>query len=166
MPKVETMFSKFKNSKVFAKLDLKSAYWQIELDDEAKDLSVINTSKGLYRVNRLQMGMKNSSHIFQRVMEDILSDLKGVIIYQDDIAICAPDKSCLEKRLNAVMKRLEEKNVTLNRDKCVTYCEELSFLGFRISSQGITPDEKLVSKIKEIARPSSIKELEHFLGLL
>ena len=34
-----------------------------------KELSVVNTSQGLYWVNCLQMGMKNASAIFQRVME-------------------------------------------------------------------------------------------------
>ena len=77
IPSIETIFAKLKNAKVFAKLDLTSAYWQIELDEKAKELSVINTSKGLYMVNRLQMGMKNASTIFQRTMENILSDLKG-----------------------------------------------------------------------------------------
>ena len=44
-PNIETIFSKMKDAKKFAKIDLKSAYWQIELDDEAKNLSAINTSK-------------------------------------------------------------------------------------------------------------------------
>ena len=50
----------------FAKLDVKSTYWQIALDEKAKELSIINTYKGLFSVNRLQMGMKNASAIFQR----------------------------------------------------------------------------------------------------
>ena len=95
-PHIETIFSRLKNAKVFAKIDLTSAYFQIELDDNAKNLSVINTNKGLYTVKRLQMGMKNASAIFQRTMETILSDLKGVLIYQDDVAIFAPTTEVLE----------------------------------------------------------------------
>ena len=50
-PKIEILFSKLTNVKKFAILDLTSAYWQIELEEKAKILSVINTSKGLYKVN-------------------------------------------------------------------------------------------------------------------
>lgn len=166
LPRIETIFSKLKNAKVFAKIDLRSAYWQIELDDKAKELSIINTSKGLYRMNRLTMGMKNSASIFQRVMESILSDIKGVLIYQDDVAIYAENKEALEKRLKAVKTRLAEKRITINESKSVEYCEILTFLGFKISARGIEPDDKLVSKIKDIKVPQTCKEIEQFLGLI
>ena len=76
-------------------IDLASAYHQIALDKDAKNLSIINTTKGLYRLDRLQMGMKNASVIFQRTMEQIMSDLKGVLIYQDDVLIYAANKDSL-----------------------------------------------------------------------
>ena len=72
-------------------------------------LSIINTSKGPYKVNRLQMGIKNSSAIFQRTMVSILSDLKGVLIYQDNDLIFVDNEDSLTKRLNAVRTRLCEK---------------------------------------------------------
>lgn len=166
MPNIEHIFSKLKNANHFAKIDLRHAYWQIELDKNAKDLSVINTTKGLFRMNRLQMGMKNASAIFQRTMESILKDIKGLLIYQDDIAVFASDMPTLEKRLNAVKNRLREKNVAINHSKCVEYANEISFLGFKISSRGIEPDNKLVQKIRQIEAPKSHAELQQFLGLI
>jgi transposase InsO family protein len=166
IPNVECLFAKLKNAKKFASVDLRSAYWQIELDEAAQDLSTINTSKGLFRVKRLQMGMKNASFIFQRTMENILHDIKGVLIYQDDVLVFAENSSALNKRLQAVKTRLHEKNVTINEDKCIEETDEISFLGFRVSAAGIQPDDRLVQKILKIAPPSNRKELEHFLGLV
>lgn len=165
-PSTEMLFARLKNATRFAKLDLTSAYWQIELDDAAKELSIINTTKGLYRVNRLQMGMKNSSAIFQRAMESALGDLKGVLIYQDDVLIHASNDDELRKRLQAVKTRLHEKHITVNTDKSVEYADEISFLGFRISSKGITPDAKLVDKVKQIQTPINKREVEQFMGLV
>ena len=99
IPNPETMFAKLKNARLIAKVDLTQAYNQIELDQNAKNLSVINTTKGLYKVQRLQMGMKNASVIFQRTMEQIFRDLKGVLIYQDDVLIFGPNKEILDKRV-------------------------------------------------------------------
>ena len=64
LPTVEEIFSRIGNAKQFAKIDFKSTYWQINLDKKSRELSVINTSKGLYTLNRLQMRMKNASTIF------------------------------------------------------------------------------------------------------
>lgn len=164
-PSTEIIFAKLKNAKKFAKLDLTEAYSQIELNDEAKRLSIINTTKGLYTVNRLQMGMKNSQAIFQRTMESILSDLKGVLVYHDDILIFAENDDSLEKRLKAVKTRLNEKRVTINKEKSINYADELTYLGFRVSARGIEPDNELVEKIVNIETPRSRKDVDHFVGM-
>ena len=166
LPNIETIFARMKNAKRFAKIDLKSAYWQIELDNNARQLSIINTSKGLFYVNRLQMGMKNSSSISQRTMEDILADIKGILIYQDDILVFGENDEALKKRLEAVKQRLNEKKITINKEKSIEYVDEITFLGFSISSRGIQPDQKLVNKIQDISVPSNKKEVESFIGLV
>jgi hypothetical protein len=166
IPNIEHIFARLKNAKKFAKIDLRSAYWQIELDESAQDLSVINTSRGLFRVRRLQMGMKNASFIFQRAMESILADLKGVLIYQDDVLVFAENAESLQKRLNAVKNRLSEKKVTINENKCIDLSDVVSFLGYRISAAGIQPDDRLVEKIRQLSPPTCKKEVEQFLGLI
>ena len=42
---------------------LSEVYYQIELDEEAKDICTINTSQGLFKMCRLPQGLKNSSSI-------------------------------------------------------------------------------------------------------
>ena len=59
---------------IFGKIDLSDAHYQIELDDEAKDICTINTTQGLFKMCRLPQGLKNSSSIFQNCIE---STLKG-----------------------------------------------------------------------------------------
>ena len=65
LPDIETIFHKLHGAKFFAKIDLSSAYYQIKLDKASQDVSTIITSQGLYRVLRLQQGMKNASSIFR-----------------------------------------------------------------------------------------------------
>jgi hypothetical protein len=166
MPTAEEVFCKVGKACKFAKIDLKSAYSQIALDDNACMLSTINTHRGLYTLNRLQMGMKNASAIFQRCMEQILSNIPGVIIYQDDVMVCADSSRQLKKRLGQMKQRLKEFNVTLNTDKCIDECESLKFLGFIFSARGISPDPSLTNKISEAPAPTTTKELSSFLGLV
>ena len=53
---------------MFSKVDLKQAYSQMELSDEAKKLLTINTQKGLYQYNRLAFGIASAPAMWQRTM--------------------------------------------------------------------------------------------------
>ena len=165
-PSIEEIFSNLSDAQYFAKIDLTSAYNQIELCDEAKKISVINTTKGMYQLNRLQMGMRNSSSIFQRCIEQITKGLEGLIIYQDDILIAAKTKSELENRVKNLKSRLDEWDVTINMKKSIEYAEKITFLGYEISKEGIYPDKRLTNKITSIEAPTNKKELESFIGLI
>ena len=87
------------------------------------------------------MGMKNSSAIFQRAMEQILADIKGILIYQDDVLVFVENEVALQKRLHAKKTRFREKRITRNEEKSIELCDTKSFLGFRVSDQGIEPDK-------------------------
>ena len=64
VPNTVIIFAKLKNAKIFVKINFASAYHQMALDEDANNLLIINTTKGLYRLERLQIGMKNASVIF------------------------------------------------------------------------------------------------------
>ena len=116
----------------FAKLDLKDAYWQTELDEEAKQLSVINTTNGVYTMNRLQMGMKNAASIFQKVIESTLGGIPGVIAYQDDVLMFAATEASLRRWMTATRNKLEECGFSINEQKSATVSESISFLGYEL----------------------------------
>ena len=165
MPAMETIFAGLSDAKHFAKIDLKEAYWQIPLDAKSREICTINTSKGLFHMTRLPKGMKNSSAIFQRVIESILKDVQGVIIYQDDILIHASSSDSLARRVSSVIQRLEEKNVTVNKAKSILNTSQVKFLGHVLTETGIRPDPDIAAKIQSFKPPTNRSQLESFLGL-
>eukprot|EP00731_Ephydatia_muelleri_P029646 Em0021g169a len=64
LPRVEDILE---DSTIFSKIDRQSAYLQMELEEESKEFTTINTHKGLYRFNRLAFGI--ASAIWQRAMD-------------------------------------------------------------------------------------------------
>ena len=78
--------------KKFMTLDLSEAYLQVELEEEVKSCTTINTHKGLYAFNRLPYGIASSPAIFQCVMEQILPKVPGIVCYIDDILITVTGK--------------------------------------------------------------------------
>ena len=126
----------------------------------------MSTTKGLFRVVRLQQGLKNAAAIFQQSIEEILKGLHGNVAYQDDILVYGRTEAELKKRYNAVKERLKAKNFTLNEDKCVSFSTSITFLGYEISSDGIKPDPKPVKRLLELQPPTTVKEVESFTGLV
>jgi len=165
-PDMETLFSRIHEAKCFAKFDLRSAYWQVELDEHSKDLTTINTTKGLFRFRRLPFGVKTASAIFQRIIEKVCSGLKGIVVYQDDILVFGKDRTELNERSQKLLERLNKRNVQINWEKSIRFAESMSFLGHTISADGIKPDKRLVDKVLKISRPKTKKELNSFLGLV
>ena len=69
MPKIDDIFANLSGGKKFTKIDLTQAYHQMEIDDVSKPLLVINNHKGLYRYNRLVLGIVSAPAIWQRAIE-------------------------------------------------------------------------------------------------
>jgi len=83
---MEEVLATLSGRKLFSKIDLAQAYQQVLLDDDSKKYTTINTHKGSYVYNRLAFGISSAPSIFQRIMENLMKDLK-VIVYLDDLLI-------------------------------------------------------------------------------
>ena len=74
--KTGTLFAEILSCKKFAKLDLKHAYQQMLLHKSSRELLTIITHLGLFKPNRLALGIKSATGIFQRAIENKLKRLK------------------------------------------------------------------------------------------
>lgn len=159
------MKTKLMGAKYFTKLDLHSAFHHVTITEKSRGLTTFMAPNGLYRFKRLVFGVNCAPEIFQRIMEGILRDIENVIIYIDDILIYASTIKQLRKDTKRVEAALGKNNLTLNRDKCVYEAESLSFLGHRLSAQGLNIEEQKVKDVKAFREPKSASELKSFLGL-
>ena len=66
LPRIEGLFASLAGGKSFTKLDLAHVYQQLELDNDSKKFTTINTSRGLYQYNRLPFGVASVPSTFQR----------------------------------------------------------------------------------------------------
>ena len=68
---------------------------------------MINTNQGLYEYNWLPFGIASAPGIFQQVMESLLSGLKGVVVYPDNILITGQKGGEHLKTLATVLQSLQ-----------------------------------------------------------
>ena len=84
IPDIEIIFHYLHGDSYFGKFDLSDAYYQIELNEDAKEICTINTSQGLFKICRLPQDLKNSSSIFQNCLESTLKGSRDVVFFQND----------------------------------------------------------------------------------
>ena len=166
IPKVDDTLAQLTGARVFSKLDANSGFWQIPLAEESRPLTTFITPFGRYCFNKLPFGICSAPEVFQRRMQQILEGLPGVVCLIDDILIFGKDQEEHNSRLAAVLKRLEENNVTLNSEKCEFNKASIGFVGHLINSEGIRADPAKTSAISQMPAPQSLTELRRFMGMV
>lgn len=77
--------------------------------------------KGLYQINRLPYGVSNAPAIFQRIMDQVLQGLPGVVCFLGGILITGKLAEDHLQNVEAVLKRLQGRGLRVNRDKCAFF---------------------------------------------
>ena len=68
-------------------------------------------------------------------------------------------------RLHQVFERLRHVKLKLGAEKCTFATKEVSYLGHRVTEEGLLPDPSLLTAIREIQSPKNTTEVRSFLGL-
>ena len=167
LPTLEDLTHKFAGATVFSKLDARSGYWQLPLDEETAKLTTCLTPFGRFFFKRLPFGISLASEIFQRVMTNLLAGINGVVCFMDDIGIGGKTVAHHDDHeiLQAVMKRINNVGLKLNEQKCKFRKSEIEFLGHRINSDGIRPDPTKVKAILEMSVPKDTTEARRFIDM-
>ena len=158
--------SELSGKSIFSKIDLLKGYHQIPVADADVAKTAVITPFGLYVFPRTPFGLKNAGQDFQRLMDEILGDLPRVFVYIDDILIASENLDQHLKDLDVVFKTLSANGMVVQRHKCVLGKASLEFLGYQVDSTGISPLKDRVSAIEKATPPTSIKELQRFLGMI
>ncbi|XP_055355332.1 uncharacterized protein K02A2.6-like [Paramacrobiotus metropolitanus] len=166
LPTPDELFAKLNGGCKFSTLDLAEAYAQIELDEESKQLVVINTHKGLFRYNRLPFGVASGPSIFQQIIERILQGCEGVAVYLDDIIVTGATEEEHLRNLEKVLQRLEEHGLTLKQTKCRFLQESVEYLGFVVDSRGRHISRDRAKALLDMDEPRNVSELRAFLGMV
>ena len=76
LPRMEEILDCLGGYKYFSVLDLKSGYYQVEIQEEHKPYTAFTVGPlGLWEYNRLAMGLTNSPATYQSLVEECLGDL-------------------------------------------------------------------------------------------
>ena len=100
-------------------------------------------------------------------MDSVITSLhwKTCLFYLDDIIVFAATWEEHLDPLRQVFKHLRHAKLKLGADKCTFAAREVSYLGHRVTEEGLLPDLSLLAAIREISPPKNATEVRSFLGL-
>ncbi|VDI10628.1 Hypothetical predicted protein [Mytilus galloprovincialis] len=163
---VEEVISQMPNAKVFSKLDATSGFWHIQLDEPSSKLCTFNTPFGRYRFARLPFGINSASEVFQKIVSEMVSDIEGAEAIIDDILIWGSDQKEHDMRLKQVLDRAREYNLKLSAGKCEISKPEVTYVGHRLTSEGVKPDPEKIRAVNKMSKPECVKDLQTFMGFI
>jgi hypothetical protein len=170
LPLVDDILSHFRSGrpKYFSKADCAAGYHQRAIKESDKQKTAFVTHNGLYEFNVTPFGPKNCPAGFQREMNAILQPVLTIycFVYMDDIIIFS-DHSYEDHivALEAVFALLLKNGVKLKLKKCEFFQEEISFLGHRLTQNGLAPDLDKVKALVDMPYPQDLPSLRRFLGM-
>ena len=169
LPRVEDNLECLHGAVWFSTLDLKSGYWQVELEEEAKPLTPFTMGPlGFWECECMPFGPTNALATFQRLMESYLGELhlKWCIIYLDDIIVFSwtPEENI--HRFKAVFNKLKAAGLKLKPSKCDLFKQQINYLGHVVSNEGVSTDPEKIKPLTEWPQPTTVTEGRSFLGFV
>ena len=99
-------------------------------------------------------------------MTELLRDISGVEIYQDDILAHAASVAEHDVIFNKVMERLLTAGLKLNSKKCEIRKTQLELLGHHVSGVGIGPYPEKIVAVSDLRAPENVSEVRHIMGMV
>ncbi|GBO41428.1 Transposon Ty3-I Gag-Pol polyprotein [Araneus ventricosus] len=128
--------------------------------------TAVITPIGLFEYVFMTFGLRNAAQTMQRYIDSIIRDIPSCYAYVDDLLIASVDEESHKSDLDLVFSKLREHGIVVNPQNCVFGQSELEFLGFLVSSNGISPLPEKVQFLKEFPLPKTDQELRRFLATL
>ena len=115
----------------------------------------------------MPFGLRNAPPTFQRA---IVLALQGTehcaVVYIDDILIFSTTREEHMQHLNLVFQQLQAHAYYVRLVKCEFFQEEVEFLGYKLSREGICTAPEKVRALQEWVTPlENTRQVKSFMGL-
>ncbi|KAJ0555858.1 putative nucleotidyltransferase, Ribonuclease H [Helianthus annuus] len=167
LPRIDDLFDQLQGSSFYSKIDLRSGYHQLRIQEESIPKTAFRTRYGHYEFLVMPFGLTNAPAVFMDLMNRVCKPYldKFVIVFIDDILIYSKTKAEHEQHLRAILELLKKEQLYAKFSKCEFWLREVQFLGHVVNGDGIHVDPTKIEAIKNWETPKTPTEIRQFLGL-
>ncbi|KAD2393381.1 hypothetical protein E3N88_40358 [Mikania micrantha] len=167
LPRIDDLFDQLKGATYFSKIDLRSGYHQLRIQEDDVPKTAFRTRYGHYEFLVMPFGLTNAPAVFMDLMNGVCKPYldKFVIFFIDDILIYSQTKEDHEQHLKLILELLATEKLYAKFSKCEFWLREVQFLGHVINEKGIHVDPSKIEAIKQWEAPRTPSDIRQFLRL-
>ncbi|KAK1909008.1 hypothetical protein P3342_011085 [Pyrenophora teres f. teres] len=144
LPLMTELMDQIQGAKWFTKFDVREGFYRIRIAKGHEWKTAFKTKYGLFEYT-----------VMPNLCASILGRYTGVF------------KGTLEEHIELVKKvlrKLKNRKLYLQPEKCEFHTQETEFLGFIISTEGVKMNPKKIQTVQEWPIPKTVKDVQSFLG--
>ena len=168
LPLISETLDRLNGAKRFTKLDLKDAYHRIRIKEGDEWKTAFRSRYGHFEYLVMPFGLTNAPATFQAYINKSLYGIVDVfcVVYLDDILIYSDNAAKHTLHVRKVLERLQQHQLYVNLKKCEFSTTRVEFLGFIITTDGVTMDQRRVDTVTSWPQPTTYREVQVFLGFV
>jgi hypothetical protein len=169
LPNISHILDSLGNARYLSSLDIKSAYWEVPLEEASRPLTAFSVAgRGQFQFRRMPFGLHSAAGTFQALVDRLFTpDLEPyVFAYLDDIIVSTPDFETHLNILRIVFDKLKKAGLTLKESKCEFCKPELRYLGYVVNRQGLNVDPAKVSAVVDMPQPKGVRDVRRLIGMM
>ncbi|GJW40953.1 putative reverse transcriptase domain-containing protein [Tanacetum coccineum] len=161
LPRIDDLFDQLQGSSIYSKIDLRSGYHQLRVQEEYIPKTAFRTRYGHNEFQVMPFGLTNAPAVFMDLMNRVCKSYldKFVIVFIDDILIYSKSKKEHEEHLRQILKLLKREELYAKFSKCEFWISRVQFLSHMIDCRGIHVDPAKIESIKDWASPKTPIEI-------
>ena len=161
LPRIDELFDQFQGSRVYSKIDLRSGYHQLRVQESDVPKTTFRTRYGHYEFLVMPFGLTNALAAFMDLMNRIFSPYldKCVIVFIDVIQVYSSSPEEHAEHLRTVLQILRECQLYAKFSKCQFWLDKVAFLGHVISEEGISVDPQKIKAIVNWKPPTNVSKV-------
>ena len=166
LPLIGELLDCLGRAKRFIQLDLTNVYHRMRIREGNEWKTAFQTKYSHFEYQVMSFGFSNALASFQGYVNKILAEKLDifVIVYLNDILIYTKDAGQGHvEAVRWVLGELRKHSLFANLKKCRFYQEEVCFLGYVVSSQGIRMEEERINAIKVWFKPKLVRDIQVFI---
>ena len=167
LPRIDELFDQLQGSRVYSKIDLRSGYHQLRVQESDVPKTAFRTRYEHYEFLVMPFGLTNAPAAFMDLMNRVFQPYldRFVIIFIDDILVYSGSSEEHSEHLRIVLQTLRERQLYAKLSKCQFWLDRVAFLGHVISAEGVSVDPQKIEAVVNWKPPKNVSEVRSFLGL-
>ncbi|CAN4115889.1 unnamed protein product [Withania somnifera] len=158
IPNKRDLLKRTFKANIYSKFDMKSGFWQIQINEKDKYKTAFNVPFGQYEWNVMPFGLKNAPSEFQNIMNGIFNPFSHMsIVYIDDVLIFYEDIDSHFKHLNTFLNIIKHNGLVVSAKKINLFQTSIRFLGHDLYQGygGILKQKESLNSNEQLVRYTS-----------